>query len=325
MVNIDDFIKDKDEDEIKKHLLNETYYRTSRVRMYYSTTYTKKSTPTPFCEIRVWKVTEKPTGNQEEMIRTLDNIEDYYLTSITEWAKKFGIVNFTDLDAEDELDASFYLSKKAGGLYTRAKVEATSINPQLNLQDTSRMTIKGQENNTKIDGLDTLVSLIRTGLPKRRWKLNKTYRYVCFFDDDGYPKYEYVEDLDNLKPPRIPTTISEAPKRQRFPALRQVFQRYIHQLKRNKGEQKKLAYLKMEDKKGVSYRDDYSVSVFKDRWGNWTMGVWSDEGMKARWQLDMWKKYKDILNDRNRERKQAKDTKLKKFVNDLDLDDLNGK
>lgn len=178
-------------DEVLQELANKTYYRSSQVRCYYSTT--AGGTPVPFIELRVWVISEDPYKNwEEELKEQLDYLERFYFTSL-EYALEQGEAEKVDLTEDQTLDPKFEARLRTMVSENVADIEGSVLNEILQEQHGISMTIKGKEDRVKIDGDEAVISFYRTGLPSDKWYLDRIYRYGCKFDEQGQLQYEYVE------------------------------------------------------------------------------------------------------------------------------------
>jgi len=186
------------EDEVLEELANKTYYRSSRVRMFYSKLGGSHKTPVPFIELRVWVISENPYEDwQEELKEQLDYLEKFYFTSI-QHAIDAGEAMRVDLEEHQSLDPKFEARLRTMVHENVANVEGTVLNELLEDQYDISMTIQGREKAVEIDGDEALISFYRTGLPSDKWYLDRIYRYGCKFDRDGQIQYEYVESKDQF-------------------------------------------------------------------------------------------------------------------------------
>jgi len=311
----DDFerkIEDSSEDELKEALAKRSFYRNSRVRMYYSNTYTESQTPTPFCEVRVWSISEyRDDEAQKKLKQALDHIEDFYLDSISDYAKQWGVVVSEDLTEQQTLDEEFARKPKdMAGVYKPAKIDQTVINNVFidDIEDVSQYKILGREDNVRIDGQEALISFLRTGLPKSDWNLNEIFRYVCFFDQTGYPAYEYVESDVNLQKYRLPQPIGDRRKYDVFPTPFKAWKKRKERLE-DKQRRRKIVSAVFEDKTGERFTDKHTTSFYTDRWGNPRVAVYKkgEVGQVTSWKPSAFKVYEEILEKEKEKREKEEE------------------
>ena len=167
-------------------------YRTQIVLIYYS--YAQSSTtPTPFAEIRIVIYTKSEISRQR--------------------LKKFFYPKILRTIIETEWQ---FLSLRAARLSGEIRIE----DPDTTIYDDDRKEIVGQEINLEIEKQEMIMNLAELTLPKslvmaspktainkisRNIKnyFNKLFKYVIFYDDDGYSKKYYTNYEINKFLPEI--------------------------------------------------------------------------------------------------------------------------
>lgn len=318
MARLDEFtekVQNSSEEDIKKTLKGKRFYRNSRVRMYYSNTYTESATPTPFCEVRVWSISEQKDKEAQKKLReALDRIEDFYLDSISDYAKRWGVVVHEDLTEEHELDENFArYPEDMKGVYIPAKIDQTVINNVFidDIEDVSQYKIQGREENVVIDGQEALISFLRTGLPKDRWNLDEVFRYVCFFDQTGYPAYEYVESDANLQKYQMPPSIGDRRRYEIFPAPFKAWKKRKQRLE-DKQQRRKIASSVFEERTEERFTDKHTTAFYTDRWGNPRIGIYKKghSGQITSWKPSAFETYEKILEKKKKKLEDEEDDDL---------------
>lgn len=241
-------------DDVLDELANETYYRSSRVRMYYSTR--GGSTPIPFIELRVWVISEYPKRWQEELKKQLDYLEEFYFTSL-EYALEQGEAIKVDLEEHQSLDSRFEARLRTLVGENIANVEESILNEVLREKYNLSMTIQGREDRVEIDGDEALISFYRTGLPKRKWFLDRIYRYGCKFDREGNLDLEYVESKEQF--PYI-HRIRE------LPPVDEQWEEY-HRPKLTDFEDLQTLAMREYEELGLEWRTGYRADFYEDWYG----------------------------------------------------------
>lgn len=270
-MNLGDIV---DEDEVQE-LANKKYYRSSRVRMYYATEY-EGNTPIPFCEVRVWVISENPSDWQPRLKKELDVIEDFYLTSISEQATE----KVESTDIRGEITEQFESRIDKIGTQSVANVDKANAQNFLDELDVN-MRINGREDNVEIDGQEAIISWFRTGLKSTDWTPNRIYRYIAFFDSDGNIKQrtqrggtqEYVESRENFKNLASKGIIPWDKVPAKEIDLERSWDWYKEKRLQNKDARNTLTMKMLKEETGKEWRTGYDTEFFWNR-GKPVIGVY---------------------------------------------------
>jgi|GEM_PF-4325927 len=153
-----------------EELREKKLYRSSKMRAYYAIRPTTE-TPTPFVEFRVFMIhTDKIDEKKlEELFDKVMNDLEFIFISIR-------IVRETEIE-------NIHSLMQAG----MSREEAEAIGSII------RYETVGYEFNREITVEEAIDDFRTTGLPVDEWILNEVYRYVAFYDIDGFISHDYNE------------------------------------------------------------------------------------------------------------------------------------